>query len=163
MKTQYDIGVVAGDDGEARYTPMTLAGERMFSVEFETANEVVAFMDRMASNLSASSEKEDSTRETLNDRGQRYGDFAEHAAIAQELQRTIHSRGGWYRLPDPQRQALTTISDKIARILNGDPNYIDSWRDIAGYAQLVVDQLQNMDGATDAVVTVKTRRNGEWI
>ena len=163
MKAQYDVGVVVGDDGETRYTPMSLAGERMFSVEFETPREVDAFMDRMASNLTASTEKEDNTRETLNDRGKRYGDFAEHAAIAQELQRTMHSRGGWCRLPDPQRQALTTISDKIARILNGDPNYIDSWRDIAGYAQLVVDQLQSMDGATDAVVTIKTRREGEWV
>ena len=33
------------------------------------------------------------------------------------------------------------IFHKLARIANGDPTYIDSWTDIAGYAQLVVDDL----------------------
>ena len=31
------------------------------------------------------------------------------------------------------------ILHKLARILNGDPNYVDSWHDIAGYAILVED------------------------
>ena len=31
--------------------------------------------------------------------------------------------------------------EKIARILNGDSNYHDSWHDIIGYAKLVADQL----------------------
>jgi len=30
---------------------------------------------------------------------------------------------------------------KIGRILNGDPNWSDSWHDIAGYAQLVANRL----------------------
>jgi len=34
------------------------------------------------------------------------------------------------------------IFSKIARILNGDPNHLDSWTDIAGYATLVADRLQ---------------------
>ena len=33
------------------------------------------------------------------------------------------------------------ILNKLARIL-GDPKHIDSWRDIAGYATLVVDYLE---------------------
>jgi hypothetical protein len=43
-------------------------------------------------------------------------------------------------MPD-QREALEMIAHKIARIVNGDPNYADSWLDIAGYAQLVADRL----------------------
>lgn len=35
------------------------------------------------------------------------------------------------------------IAHKIARILNGDPDYDDSWVDIAGYATLVVKKLKN--------------------
>ena len=35
------------------------------------------------------------------------------------------------------------IFHKIARITNGDPHYSDSWRDIAGYATLVADRLDN--------------------
>jgi len=34
------------------------------------------------------------------------------------------------------REALEMIAHKIGRILNGDPNYADSWHDIAGYAKL---------------------------
>lgn len=38
------------------------------------------------------------------------------------------------------------ICHKLARIVNGDPGYSDSWRDIAGYAMLVSNRL---DGLTD--------------
>ena len=34
------------------------------------------------------------------------------------------------------------IFAKVGRILNGDPNYADSWIDIAGYAKLVADRLE---------------------
>jgi len=34
------------------------------------------------------------------------------------------------------------IAHKIGRILNGDPDYQDSWHDIIGYARLVERQLQ---------------------
>ena len=46
--------------------------------------------------------------------------------------------------PD-QREALEMIAHKIARIVNGDPNYADSWVDIAGYATLVADRLQGVE------------------
>jgi hypothetical protein len=32
---------------------------------------------------------------------------------------------------------------KVARILCGDPLYVDSWRDIEGYARLVADRLES--------------------
>lgn len=34
------------------------------------------------------------------------------------------------------------IAHKIGRILNGDPNYRDSWDDIAGYAKLAADRCK---------------------
>jgi hypothetical protein len=34
------------------------------------------------------------------------------------------------------------IAHKLGRIVNGDPNYVDSWVDIAGYATLVAKRLQ---------------------
>ena len=36
------------------------------------------------------------------------------------------------------------IQHKIGRILNGDPNYDDNWRDICGYSQLVLDELNGV-------------------
>ena len=40
-----------------------------------------------------------------------------------------------------QREGLKAILQKIARILNGDPNYADNWHDIQGYARLVEERL----------------------
>lgn len=82
-----------------------------------------------------------SVEETLAQRGGRYGDFSVHAEIAQDLQDNMRSTKGWHRLNATQRQALTVIADKIARILSGDPNYDDNWHDIQGYAKLVEDRL----------------------
>lgn len=92
--------------------------------------------------------------QTLAERGNRYGDFADHAAIAQGLQDTIRTTHGWQRLDATKRQALTAIADKIARILSGDPEYADNWHDIQGYAKLVEDRLGSKTGsAADAPIT----------
>ena len=50
-------------------------------------------------------------------------------------------------LEDDQREALDIIFHKIGRIINGDPDYADSWHDIACYAQLVGDRLNQQAGA----------------
>ena len=78
--------------------------------------------------------------QTLSERGARYGDFADHAKIAQSIKRGMMYRG-MDDLPDMHRQALEVIADKIARILSGDPNYADNWHDIQGYARLVEERL----------------------
>ncbi len=80
--------------------------------------------------------------EILAERGKRYGTFEGHAGISQPLKGMMWSRPGWYRLAADQQEALEMIAHKIARILNGDPDYVDSWTDIAGYAQLVVKRLE---------------------
>lgn len=80
----------------------------------------------------------------LDERGARYGTFSGHAEISQHLKmvvrRYLEKRG---KVPaDDQAEALDMICHKIARIINGDPDYADSWTDIAGYAQLVADRLE---------------------
>jgi len=87
---------------------------------------------------------------TLAERGNRYGDFTDHAELAQELQRIMQGfrKPGpageiihpWPKLDSVKRQALTVIADKIARILSGDPDYTDNWHDIQGYAKLAEDR-----------------------
>lgn len=77
----------------------------------------------------------------LEERGQRYGVFADHANIAQSLKDEMRTSPGWKRLAPDQREALEMVQHKVARILNGDPNYADSWVDIAGYSQLVANRL----------------------
>jgi hypothetical protein len=79
--------------------------------------------------------------QTLQERGQRYGEFEHHAIIAQRIQDAIRCADGWENLAADQKQALTVIADKIARMLNGDPSYIDNWHDIVGYATLVEQRM----------------------
>lgn len=79
--------------------------------------------------------------QTLADRGSRYGKFTDHAAITQYLKTGMKLFPGWNVLLTDQKEALEMIAHKIGRILSGDPNYADSWHDIAGYAKLVDDRL----------------------
>jgi hypothetical protein len=85
--------------------------------------------------------------EILDERGKRYGTFVGHAEVSQQL-KTVMNDALMQRdkdLTNDQYEALDMIAHKIARIINGDPNYADSWIDIAGYAQLVADRLQGVE------------------
>ena len=79
--------------------------------------------------------------QVLAERGSRYGRFEHHAHIAQTLKITMADTPGWQRLSADQRESLEMIQHKIARILNGDPNYADNWIDIAGYSTLITQRL----------------------
>ena len=78
---------------------------------------------------------------TLEERGARYGQFIDHATIAQGLINVLHEAPNWQKLEPDMRQALHVIMDKTARILNGDPYYQDNWHDIIGYSTLVERRL----------------------
>lgn len=78
---------------------------------------------------------------TITERGTRYGKFKGGAEIMQSLKDTMREVDGWNNLTASQKEALDMIQHKIGRILNGDPTYDDSWKDIAGYATLIVNEL----------------------
>lgn len=81
----------------------------------------------------------------LNERGERYGKFVTHAHASQNIKTAMRNLAGWQKLDNDHCEALEMIAHKIARILNGDPNYADSWVDIAGYAKLVADRLNGVE------------------
>lgn len=78
----------------------------------------------------------------LTERGSRYGNFEDHARITQALKYEIRQGDSFTKMEDDMVEALDMIAHKIGRIVNGDPRYADSWVDIAGYAKLVADRLQ---------------------
>ena len=80
----------------------------------------------------------------LEERGRRYGLFKDLAAMSQTIKDMMKQEEGWARLAPDQKEALEVIAQKIARILNGDPDYADSWLDIAGYAKLIADRLEGV-------------------
>lgn len=79
---------------------------------------------------------------TLAERGSRYGSFTEHARITQAIKRAMADSPNWEKLADDQREALEMVAHKAGRILNGDPDFHDSWYDIIGYVKLVADRLR---------------------
>jgi hypothetical protein len=78
---------------------------------------------------------------TLEERGSRYGSYADHARITQNIKRAMADSKNWNTLKDDQKETLEMLAHKIGRILNGDPDYHDSWHDIIGYTKLVADTL----------------------
>jgi hypothetical protein len=78
-------------------------------------------------------------RELLAERGQTHGDYSVHARITQELKNYFRAQKKAMR--PVQWETLDMIAHKIGRILAGDPEFEDHWRDIAGYATLTADEI----------------------
>jgi len=78
---------------------------------------------------------------TLAERLTKYGEFEDNARVTQNLKRVMRASANWERLSDDKKESLEMIAHKISRILNGDPEYADSWHDICGYSSLVEDLL----------------------
>ena len=98
--------------------------------------------------------------DTLSDREKKYGSFAANAHIAQGLKNVARSTGGWYDLPEDQREALDMIFNKIARQINGAKDYPDNFHYIAGYATLaeqeILSQLrEKSEGEADIFANLK--------
>ena len=95
----------------------------------------------------------------LEERGSRYGEFEDQARLSQALKDTMR-HGGWDRLGDDQKEALEMMAVKMARILNGDPDHIDSWIDIVGYTQLVVDRMERCQNGSPDILNKNQTENG---
>lgn len=85
-----------------------------------------------------------SVDDLLNERGSRYGPFLSHAALTQTMKTVVatYLQQRNKILQADQQESIDMIFHKIGRIVNGDPDYVDSWKDIAGYATLVSDRLE---------------------
>jgi len=74
---------------------------------------------------------------TLKERGENYGEFRDHAILSQGIKNAMRQGLGWPFIDLDKKECLEMVAHKIARILNGDPNYHDSWHDIIGYVTLI--------------------------
>ena len=92
-------------------------------------------------------ERLQSTEETLKERGNRYGEFSTHAELSQTFKVIFNEhvvKNGRPEAFEPfMAEAIEMIFHKLARIANGDPTYDDNYRDIAGFATLVVKGLNH--------------------
>jgi len=111
----------------------------------------------------------DIIKETLKERGSRYGEFKDFAKISQELKNIIflnlalNTKPEYKEINNVMLEGLEMICHKLARITNGDPYYLDSWRDLSAYARLVYEELEKTDGVTDVKTTQVIKKNKKWI
>ena len=84
--------------------------------------------------------------DTLQQRGNRYGEFSHNAELTQALLRTVESMAP-QPLPAVHLETIHMIFHKIARMTMGDPWYEDNPHDIAGYATLLEGYIKDMNDA----------------
>lgn len=82
----------------------------------------------------------------LDSRATDYGTFADNSRLAQALKRAMadHASNHDRTFADDQWEALEMIASKMSRIVNGNPDKVDNWHDIAGYATLIADRLRGV-------------------
>lgn len=79
--------------------------------------------------------------ELLKERRKTHGDFAMNAITAKSLFDIVISDSRGNEMQSSAWLALNVICQKIARICQ-TPDEVDHWKDIAGYATLVVKDLE---------------------
>ena len=91
----------------------------------------------------------------LKEREKTHGEFQFVAALTRSLKEATQV----YRseMPAVHEEALDMIFVKIARVICGDHNEPDHWRDIIGYAQLVLNSLtkNTASGATTTIMEME--------
>lgn len=89
------------------------------------------------------SNKEKEIEDILCERSTSYGPFTCNAYVAQVMKdatRMIRPHAS-----DVARESVDMICSKLSRLVCGDPHHLDTWRDIIGYATLVVRELEKVD------------------
>lgn len=89
-------------------------------------------------------------REILEQREKSYGDFTINASFAQQIKGVYLRAHRWPLVAPYICEALHQIASKISRILSGGWTHVDTWRDIAGYATLVADQLEKNNAEVES-------------
>ena len=81
---------------------------------------------------------------TLAQRGNRYGTFEDNARLTQALMATALGAAK-SELSNMHKEALHMIFHKVARMCSGDQWYADNPHDIAGYATLLEEYINEVN------------------
>ena len=84
-------------------------------------------------------------KDTLAAREGQYGLYKVVGQISQDIKAVMRQSPNYYNMPQYARESLDMITNKMARILNGNYLLNDSWHDISGYAALVVMTNEDME------------------
>ena len=87
--------------------------------------------------------QKEKTEQILLEREDNYGAYSRVSRVAQNIKEDMKIGASWQQLYPEQRESLEMIANKIARIVNGNIIYRDSWEDIKGYAELALRSMPN--------------------
>jgi len=117
----------------------------------------------LSERLKTDTEQPDDVEELIEEREHTHGDFEESSEYVQNAKTLMHKTPNWIELDGDQKESLHMIQHKIGRILYGDHNFLENWRDISGYATLVKQRLETTEGAKDIEQTAKVFQDGDWV
>lgn len=100
------------------------------------------------------------TEAVLQQRKSTHGTYNVFARVEQDMKYVLHNSPKWNTMSHAQRSALEACVGKIARIVTGDPYFLDSWRDIIGYATRGFEFTAEDNRATDVEQTVFKVKEG---
>lgn len=83
-----------------------------------------------------------SATEIISERGKTHGNFLDNASVSQQIKASLRQGPNYAVLTVTQLEALDMIAHKMARIVSGNANEPDHWRDIGGYAALECNILE---------------------
>lgn len=85
-------------------------------------------------------------KEILKERGSRYGRYKDNARIAQKLKDAVaDDMDANPMLQEHHKETIHMIFVKLARAINGDPDYLDNWVDVIGFTQLTIDIIEGKE------------------
>lgn len=94
--------------------------------------------------------------EILVERGKTHGDFKEGAKVQVQILRAMGILPPTSHFSDSQIAVWLNVAGKQSRATVGNPNFIDNYRDTAGFAQLEVNILEKTPGALDVKQEYRT-------
>jgi len=97
----------------------------------------------------------DELQKDLQERGSDYGPFHVNSvvfsALNSEMMTALQHNTSFSRLSHNKRtlieHGIAMISTKLARLVTGDPEHHDSWKDIAGYVNIIDRDLAALSNA----------------
>ena len=103
----------------------------------------------------------DDVDKILQERKNTHGSFEEYSKVMHDLQMAGHDY--IHNVSIPQEQAINMIFSKIARILCGNPNELDHWVDIQGYARLAHDTTAKKNKVRDETESCSVEQAYKWL
>jgi len=102
----------------------------------ELLNDLAPSLDSVPSQLKGT------TMDIINERAKTHGDYKTTAAWSQSIKDMFRGSPNWQHMNDGQKEALEMIAVKLARLLNGNPQFPDHWEDISGYGKLGANSIE---------------------